>query len=135
VGAVLGAAQWLALRGHGIGRRWIGVTAAAVAAGTALGALLTGAGTQLADVALAGLLTGATVGAAQSTLLPHHRVSAIAWTAVSAATWPLGWLASAAIIDLERGFYVFGASGALLVTVVTGLALRRALPVPALAPA
>jgi hypothetical protein len=36
------------------------------------------------------------------------------------ATW-------AAIVDVERGYYVFGASGALLVTVLTGLALRRVL--------
>jgi len=137
-GAVIGAAQWLALGSRGIGRRWAAYTAAAMGAGAALGAVATGAGTELADVMLAGLITGAAVGAAQSTLLARDgRVSAV-WTAVSAVAWPLGWVASAGIIDLERGWHVFGSSGALLVTALTGLALRRLLegsPVVAVAAA
>jgi len=125
-GAVIGAGQWLALRSRGIGRRWVAYTAAAMAGGSALAAALTGAGTELADVMLTGLVTGAAVGAAQSTLLARGRRVAPAWTAVSAAGWSLGWLATwATIVDIERGYYVFGASGALLVTVLTGLALRR----------
>src|SRR4051812_25791395 len=55
-GGVIGAAQWLALRSEGIGRRWIPYTAAAMTAGTALAAVLTGAGTSLADVMLTGLV-------------------------------------------------------------------------------
>jgi hypothetical protein len=130
-GAVIGAGQWLALRSHGIGRRWAGYTATAMAAGSALAAGATGAGTDLADVMVAGLVTGAAVGAAQSTLLPGGRRVAATWTSVTAAGWSLGWLASAGIIDLERGFHVFGASGALLVTVIGGLTLRRILAAPA----
>jgi hypothetical protein len=131
-GAVIGAGQWLALRPRGIGRRWAGYTAAAMAAGTALAAAVTGAGTELADVMLTGLVAGAAVGAAQSTLLERGRRVAAAWTAVTAASWPLGWLATWAVVGLnaERGFYVFGASGALLVTVVGGLTLRRVLAAP-----
>jgi len=74
-----------------------------------------------------GLVAGGVVGAAQSTLLGRGRLVATAWTAVTAASWPLGWLGTWAVVGLnaERGFYVFGASGALLVTVLTGLALRR----------
>jgi hypothetical protein len=125
-GAVIGAGQWLALRSRGIGRRWVAYTAAAMAGGSALAAAVTGAGTELADVMVAGLVTGAAVGAAQSTLLARGRRVSAAWTAVSAAGWSLGWLATwATIVDIERGYYVFGASGALLVTVLTGLALRR----------
>ena len=130
-GAVIGAAQWLALRSGGIGRRWIGFTAAATAAGSALAATLTGAGTEVADMMLAGLVTGAAVGAAQSTLLGGGRRAAAAWTGVSAAAWPLGWLVtSQVIVDLERGYYMFGSSGALIVTVLTGLALRAGLAAP-----
>jgi len=125
-GAVIGVGQWLALRSRGIGRRWVAYTAAAMAAGSALAAAVTGAGTELADVMVAGLVTGAAVGAAQSTLLAGGRRVSAVWTAVSAAGWSLGWLATwATIVDIERGYYVFGASGALLVTVLTGLALRR----------
>jgi hypothetical protein len=127
-GAVIGAGQWLALRSHGVGRRWIGYTAAAMAAGTALAAAVTGAGTELGDLMLTGLVAGAAVGAAQSTLLARGRLVGAAWTAVTAASWSLGWLATwATIVDIERGYYVFGASGALLVTVLSGLALRAML--------
>jgi hypothetical protein len=131
-GAVIGAGQWLALRSRGIGRRWVAYTAAAMAAGTALATAVTGAGTELADLMLTGLVAGAAVGAAQSTLLGRGRRVSVAWTAVTAASWPLGWLATWAVVglDAERGFYVFGASGALLVTVLTGLALRRMLAAP-----
>src|SRR5215217_387960 len=111
-GAVIGAGQWLALRSRGIGRRWIGYTAAAMAAGSAISVVATGAGTERADVMLAGLITGAAVG----------------WTAVSAAGWSLAWLTtSAVIVDIERGYAVFGSSGALVLTVLTGLALQRVL--------
>ena len=40
-GAVIGAGQWLALRSSGIGRRWIGYTAAAMAAGSAISVAVT----------------------------------------------------------------------------------------------
>jgi hypothetical protein len=48
---------------------------------------------------------------------------------VTAASWPLGWLATWAVVGInaDLGFFVFGASGALVVTVLTGLALRRIL--------
>jgi hypothetical protein len=126
-GAVIGAGQWLVLRSHGVGERWIAYTAAAMAGGTALSAAVTatGAGTGLADVMVAGLITGAAVGVAQSRLLPGGNRGAVAWTVASSASWSLGWLASAGVVDIERGFHVFGASGALLVTVLTGVALRR----------
>src|SRR5215208_918733 len=52
-GAVIGAGQWLALRPQGIGRRWIAATGAAMAAGSALAAAATGAGTALEDLMLA----------------------------------------------------------------------------------
>jgi hypothetical protein len=126
-GAVIGAGQWLALRSRGIGRRWIGYTSAAMAAGTALGALLTGAGTEVADVTLLGLVAGTAVGAAQSSLLPRGRA---AWTVVTGATWALAWPISSTIIDLDRGWHVFGSSGALVVTVLTGLTLRHVLGAP-----
>ena len=126
-GTVIGAGQWLALRSHGIRRRWVAYTGVAMAVGTALAAAVTGAGTELGDLMLTGLVAGAAVGAAQSTLLARAGLGSVAWTAVTAASWPLGWLATWAVVGInaDRGFFVFGASGALLVTVVTGLALRR----------
>ena len=125
-GAFIGGAQWLALRSRGMTRRWVGYTAAAMAAGSALAATLTGAGTEITDVMLWGLVTGAAVGAAQSALLARGARVSAAWTAITAAGWSLGWLVtSQVIVDIERGHHVFGASGALLVTLLTGLALRH----------
>jgi hypothetical protein len=126
-GAVIGTGQWLALRSRGIGPRWIAHTAAAMATGTTIAAILNGTGTELADVMFAGLITGAAVGAAQSALLTHDRSGAATWTVVTSIAWALGWLATwATIVDIERGYVVFGSSGAVIVTVLTGLALRRA---------
>jgi hypothetical protein len=130
-GAVIGAGQWLALRSLGIGSRWVAYTAGAMAAGSALAAAVTGAGTELADLMLMGLITGAAVGGAQSILLARGRLASATWTAVTAASWPLGWLTTSAYLtDIERGYYVFGAGGALLVTLVGGLALRHVLAAP-----
>jgi hypothetical protein len=128
-GAVIGAGQWLALRSGGVSSRWIGRTAVAMSAGTAIAALLTGSGTDAADLALTGLIAGTTVGVAQSDLLGMRRAT---WIGVTAASWPLGWIATTSIgVDVERGYAVFGASGAILVTVLTGLALRRIVSAPA----
>jgi hypothetical protein len=118
-GAIIGAGQWLALRPS---RKWIAYTAGAMAAGSAVASVVTGSGTEAADVMVTGLITGAAIGAAQSTLLPQGRA---AWTAITATGWSFGWLATwLTIVDIERGYSVFGASGALLVTLATGLALR-----------
>ena len=95
-GAIIGGAQWLALRSAGMSPRWVGYTASAMAAGSALAATLTGAGTEVADVMLWGLVTGATVGAAQSALLATGPRFAAAWTAANAAGWSLGWLVTSA---------------------------------------
>jgi hypothetical protein len=127
-GAIIGGAQWLALRSRGMKRRWVGYTSAAMAAGSALGATITGAGTEVADVMLWGLVTGAAVGAVQSALLARRPRVSVAWTAVTAAGWSLGWLVTSQVIaDIERGHHVFGSSGALVATVLTGLALRHLL--------
>jgi hypothetical protein len=46
------------------------------------------------------------------------------WIPVVAIAWPLGWAVTWAIgINVERSYYVFGASGALVFAAVTGLAM------------
>ena len=70
--------------------------------------------------------TAQNVGAAQSALLARGPSVSVAWTAITAAGWSLGWLVtSQVVVDIERGHHVFGASGALLVTLLTGLVLRH----------
>jgi hypothetical protein len=118
-GAVIGTAQWLALRTP---KRWIGLTAGAMAAGSAVAAAVTGAGTELGDLMIAGLIAGAAVGAAQGTVLG----ATAAWTAITSASWSLAWLVTYAVVgaNADQGFHVFGSSGALVATLVTGLALH-----------
>jgi hypothetical protein len=125
-GAVIGAAQWSALRGHlRVGPEWILATALGVAIGDAVGALLTGAGTSLGALLITGLATGVAVGLLQWGLALRGRLPlASLWAPVVAVAWPVGWTVPWAIgVDVERGYYVFGASGALVFAALTGLAM------------
>jgi hypothetical protein len=46
------------------------------------------------------------------------------WPPVVAIAWPLGWTVTwAAGVDVERGYYVFGSTGALVFATLTGLAM------------
>jgi hypothetical protein len=125
-GAVIGAAQWLVLRRYlRIGPEWILATALGVAIGDALGALLTGAGTGLGSLLITGLATGVAAGLLQWGLFLRGRLLlASLWPPVVAIAWPVGWTVTWAFgIDVERGYYAFGASGALVFAAITGLAM------------
>jgi hypothetical protein len=125
-GAVIGAAQWLVLRRYlRVGPEWILATALGVAIGDALGALLTGAGTGIGALLITGLATGVAVGLLQWGLFLRGRLLlASLWPPVVAIAWPLGWAVTWATgIDVERGYYMFGASGALVFAAITGLAM------------
>lgn len=116
-GLVIGAVEALVLRR---GLRWALMTAAGLAAGLAAGVALTGGGTGPGDLAILGLLSGAGIGTAR-------RAAGGTWRAVAvlAAAWPLGWLTTWAIgVDVERGYAVPGASGALVIALIS-LALLR----------
>jgi hypothetical protein len=125
-GAVIGAAQWLVLRRYmRVGPEWILATALGLAIGDALGALITGAGTEIGDLLIIGLATGVAVGLLQWGLFLRGRLlRASLWPLVVAIAWPVGWTVTWAFgIDVERGFLVFGASGALVFAAITGLAM------------
>jgi hypothetical protein len=125
-GAVIGAAQWLVLRRYmRVGPEWVLATALGVAIGDAVGALLTGAGTGIGALLITGLATGVAVGLLQWGLVLRGRVLlGSLWPPVVAIAWPVGWTVTWAFgIDVERGYFVFGASGALVFAAVTGLAM------------
>jgi hypothetical protein len=96
-----------------------------VAIGDGLGSSLTGAGTAIGALLITGLATGVAVGLLQWGLVLRGRVLlASLWLPVVAIAWPLGWTVTWAFgIDVERGFYAFGASGALVFAAITGLAM------------
>ena len=125
-GAVIGAAQWLVLRRYlRVGPEWVLATALGVAIGDALGALLTGASTGIGGLLITGLATGVAVGLLQwGFVLRGRLLRARLWAPVVAIAWPVGWTVTWAFgIDVERGYYVFGASGALVFAALTGLAM------------
>jgi hypothetical protein len=129
-GAILGAVQWLGLRPTGVSPALIPATAAGFAAGLAAAAAITGADTDTASLAITGAVTGLGVGLGQGPVLRRALGSkpvVLAWPLVLSAAWSLGWLTTNAIgVDVERGYAVFGSSGAILVTLLTGLALAAA---------
>jgi hypothetical protein len=124
-GAVIGAAQWLVLRRYmRVGPEWILATAFGLAIGDALGALLTGAGTGIGALLIIGVVTGVAVGLLQWGLLRGRLLRARLWPLVVAIAWPVGWTVTWAFgIDVERGYYTFGASGALVFAAITGMAM------------
>jgi hypothetical protein len=124
-GAAIGVAQWLVLRRYmRVGPEWILATALGVAFGDSVGALLTDAGTGIGALLIIGLATGVAVGLLQWWLLRGRLLRARLWPPVVAIAWPLGWTVTWAFgIDVERGYFVFGASGALVFAAVTGLAM------------
>ena len=129
-GAVIGLAQWLALRQRlGLTPWWIATTAAGMGAGLALGIALFGADTAGITLPLRGLVTGAGIGIAQFALLRGHTPRALVWPFVVAGGWAIGWLMTRAIgVDLAANWSVFGAAGALTFQLLTGLTLARLLP-------
>ena len=130
-GAVLGAVQAWALavnRRRAIG--WTLASALGLMTGLALGASVVGFETGLGDVALQGALCGLVLGIAQTVVLvPWVGRLALVWPLALAGIWTLGWVTSTSIgIRVEDQFTVFGSSGALVATALTGvlpLVLRR----------
>lgn len=129
-GAGVGLAQMLALRGSlNPGWRWVAATAVGLAVGVALGVVLLGDSTDLTETLARAPFAGLGVGLAQAWLIHPHRRGAWGWALGLTVLWPLAWWVTSLVIttSLETGFVVFGASGALVFQVLSGL-LLRALP-------
>jgi len=124
-GTVIGTAQWLVLRGRaGVEALWVPATAVGLGVGDAVGAGLTGAGTGIGSLLVTGGASGLAVGLLQWTVLKEHARRAALWPAVVSVSWPAGWAVTWAIgVDVERGYAVFGSTGALLFAAITGAAL------------
>jgi len=127
VGASIGGAQWLAL-GRLAGPRWLVVTACAGGTGGLLAWLIVGPPTTMAAAAGTGLIIGAVVGIAQALVLPASRLARAIWASTVALSWMLGWVVTGSVIvEIGRGYFIFGSSGAAIATVITGVVLRAIL--------
>ncbi len=124
-GAIIGAAEWFALR-QWVSWPWIPATSAGMALGLAAGAALVDYGTDRGDVALIGAVTGVGVGVAQALVLARRRIPGAFWWAVAnPPAWALGWLVTSYVIttNVDERFPNFGASGALVFGLLTWLLL------------
>jgi hypothetical protein len=124
-GAVIGVAQWLALR-QLVPWIWIAATSVGMAAGLSVGAAITDYGIGRGDIVLMGAVTGVGVGGLQALVLARQRISgAIWWAAVNPPAWAVGWLVTSYVItkNVKDQFTNFGASGVVIYALVTGLVL------------
>lgn len=127
--AGFGAVQWWAAN-DALGRPtpWIAASAIGYAVGLAAGAAIVGYDTELGDLALMGLISGAVLGVTQALVLAPQRRGrlAVRWAAAMPVMFALGWSASTAIgVDIDAQYTVFGAAGAALFMVLSGLLLAR----------
>jgi hypothetical protein len=124
-GAIIGAAEWFALR-RWVSWLWIPATSAGMAVGLAAGAALADYGTDRGDVVLLGAVTGVGVGVLQALVLALHRVpGAWWWGLANPPAWALGWLVTSYVIttNVDERFTNFGAGGALVYGLLTWLLL------------
>jgi hypothetical protein len=124
-GAIIGAAEWFALR-RWISWLWVPATSAGMAVGLATGAALVDYGIDRADVVLIGAVTGVGVGVLQALVFARSRIPGASWWAVAnPPAWALGWLVTSYVIttNVVERFPNFGASGALVFGLLTWLLL------------
>ena len=125
VGAVIGAAEWFALR-HWVSWLWIPATIAGMAVGLVAGAALVDYGIARGDLVLMGAVNGLAVGVMQALVLARGRIPGAFWWAVAnPPAWALGWFVSSYVIsrNIDERFPIFGASGAIVFGLLTWLLL------------
>jgi hypothetical protein len=133
-GAGLGAVEWWAAKGAlGRAATWIGASAIGYGLGLAAGAALVGYDTDLGSLALMGVVSGIVLGGAQGLVLAREgrRELALPWMVGIPVLFGLGWCASAGIgVDVDDQWTVFGAAGAVLFMLLSGLLVARFAPTP-----
>jgi len=128
-GAGIGLAQWVMLRRKlRIGLTWIIATSAGLAVGLAIGAAAVNYETTISQLALMGAISGGSVGIGQGLVMRGKFSLWWVWMVAMPALWALGWIATtAAGIGVENQFYVFGAVGAAVFGILSGLLLLAGL--------
>jgi hypothetical protein len=123
-GAIIGVAQWLALRPLAPWA-WVVGTSAGMAVGLSAGAALVDYGISRGDLAVMGAVTGLSVGGLQAFLLARRGSGSLWWVAVNPPAWALAWLVTTFVItkNVKEHFAVFGASGALVFALLTWLVM------------
>lgn len=132
VGLVLGLIQFIALCPLKVSSLWIWTTLISAALSSFVVASLFGLNTDSASLALRGLVTGLFVGAAQSFSQRVAVQNMIVWSFATGLTWALAWfITSMVIVDIEYGYAIFGASGALVATLILTFVVPRVITLEA----
>jgi hypothetical protein len=124
-GAIIGAAEWFALR-RWVSWLWIAATSIGMAAGLTAGAALVDYGIDRSDIVLMGAVTGVGVGIAQALVLMQNiGTKALWWALANPPGWALGWLITSYVIssNVDERFTNFGAGGAVVFGLLTWLLL------------
>ena len=125
VGAVLGLAQWWALKPLAISFDWVWSTAVATMVASPLAWALTSYSTSVETMTMWGLIAGAVVGFGQIATQKLGLQKTLAWTALVAAAWSLAWFISASVIvDIDSNYAIFGSTGALAATTLLAIFLN-----------
>jgi hypothetical protein len=123
-GAGIGLAQWLMLRRSlGVGLEWIVATSAGLAVGLAIGAAVVGYETTTSQLLIMGAIQGAFVGIAQGMVLRDKFSLWQAWMVAMPLFFSISWVVTDVVIDSGQQFTVFGASGAVVFAILSGLLL------------
>jgi hypothetical protein len=129
LGAILGFVQALLSSGRLPRLSWTVATVLGAGVGVGAGGAAVGFGTTLTDLAIGGLITGVVVGVAQAIALPQGVRLRWAWAVLTAALWPLAWVVTTLVgVKVGEQFIVFGSSGAIVYTILAGLALQFLVP-------
>jgi hypothetical protein len=107
---------------------WVGASAVGYAVGLAAGAALVGYETDIGSLAAMGAVSGVVLGAAQGLVLVRQGRErlAVAWGLAMPALLAAGWsVTTLGGIDVDKQFTVFGAYGAIVFTLLSGLLLAR----------
>ena len=124
-GFIIGVGQWLAARPH-ISLKWPFFTATGLAVGAALGSLAVNSKTDWISLTVFGFISGMFVAISQA--FEFNLRFALQWFVVTLLLWTLAWAITALLlVDTERGYVVFGLSGAIVYTTLIGLLLRKIL--------
>ena len=127
-GLVVGGAQGLVWRRAepGLGGRWTVATGLGLCVGLLVGSAVVDYSTSASALAIQGLVSGLGVGLAQAVVL--HRLLPVSastlWLATVTLLWPLGWTVTRLVgVSVGDQFAVFGASGAVVYSALSGLVL------------
>ncbi len=127
-GAFIGGAQCLALRSdRDVDATWVAVSSTGLAGGVGLSTALLGTDTDVNSIVARAVVTGVIWSAAQAYQLQRKGGASILWALAVTLGYTIAWPVTRLVIrdNVQTGYVVFGASGAILFQIITLIAILR----------